>query len=390
MRKFQFLKQKIFIVLWVFIGAGLAQAKEAQWTDHMRAMRESFKELLPMVYSPDSKRVNLKQVEVQTKKLSEIAHRLEKQKMIPNDSDPSVRLMAGLFSKEVDRAYLEIKRGNWNYGRTVLKAVTGYCIACHTRNSWGPNVVGTGGLEPDFIKSLNPMGKGTFYAATRQFDRALEEFEKIISDHHFQKSYSLDWERAVRQSLTIAVRVKQDPARALSIADRVVSNLNVPYYLREEAEKWKKSLKEWQSESSRDFQTEEGAFAEVKRLMALARSFQEFPADRSADMLYLRASSVIHFLLRKFPTGKYVGEAYYLLGYSYEALRDMEIWNLHELYYSACIHQSPHTELAKSCYKSYEASVYAGYSGSGGMFVPDEIKQELGELEKLARPVGAL
>jgi tetratricopeptide (TPR) repeat protein len=376
----------------ILLSIQFVHAKDTvQWSEHMRSMQENLKEIFPVTYpKSDTEKVNLKNVEKAVKRQAETAAKLQKENSISNDKDPSLKLIAHLFSKETDRAYRETKKGNWTYGRTVLKSTTSYCIACHTRNSWGPNTQGTGGPEPGFFKNVSLMGKGTYYAATRQFDRALEEFERVISDRNFQRTHSLDWERAVRQSLAIAVRVKQDPAKAISITERVLGNQEAPFYLRQEAEKWKKSLSDWQTETLRAPQTEEGLFAEAKRLINSAKTLQEFTADRSADMVYLRASSTLHTQLMKFPAGKFVAEAYYLLGYTYEVLRDLDIWNLHELYYASCVHQNPHSDLAKNCYRSYENSIYSGYSGSGGTFLPDDVKADLKELQKLALPQGAL
>jgi hypothetical protein len=54
--------------------------------------------------------------------------------------------------------------------------------------------------------------------------------------------------------------------------------------------------------------------------------------------------------------------------------------------FESCIHKAPHTEIAKQCYHHYEKSIYQGYSGSGGVFIPKSELQKLNQLKELAMP----
>ena len=49
--------------------------------------------------------------------------------------------------------------------------------------------------------------------------------------------------------------------------------------------------------------TEEGLWAETTRLLHDARMMQQYPADRSADILYLRTSAAAHDLMGVVPDG---------------------------------------------------------------------------------------
>jgi hypothetical protein len=73
-----------------------------------------------------------------------------------------------------------------------------------------------------------------------------------------------------------------------------------------------------------------------------------------------------------------------MLGQSYEAISEMGIWDLPEVYYEACVRTAPKTEEAKRCYRDFERSIVLGFSGSAGIFIPKEERDRLNDLKALA------
>ncbi|MEK6579390.1 MAG: hypothetical protein AABZ55_09210 [Bdellovibrionota bacterium] len=375
-----------------FLGLALAPqtfSKEkdsgAKWKIKMRELETALIEIT-VDTSSDQKFNSPKyfsRIESASKKLASLAHDLVQKETTPPDADPSLSMFGALFASETQRAYKELKRGNRPYARSILRSVSGYCFACHTRNSTGPNF--TAGAFDKAAESLNTLEKAQLWAATRQFDKALDGFESIIADSGMAKTRLLDWESSVRQGLAIAVRVKNDPERAMRIVDRVIAAPTAPYFLKEHAVQWKQSIQVWKEEHPRRPTTEEGLHAEIGRLIAQAQSMQKFPADKAADIIYLRASSVIHELLQAYPAGKHSTEAFLMAGITYEALRDLNILDLHEFYYEACIRRAPQTEISRNCFHRYEETMYEGFTGSGGTSLPDDVKAKLAELDKLSK-----
>ena len=147
------------------------------------------------------------------------------------------------------------------------------------------------------------------YYAVGKFERALESYEAVLANPVARKARSIEWERALRSSLAIAVRVKKDPDRALRIVERALESPEIALFVREQARQWRASLQEWKKELGRLPSTEEGLHAEAVRLFAAAKTLQKYPADRAADVLYLRALASVHDLLSAHPDGKYAAEA---------------------------------------------------------------------------------
>jgi hypothetical protein len=106
--------------------------------------------------------------------------------------------------------------------------------------------------------------------------------------------------------------------------------------------------------------------------------------DKGGDIYYLRALSELHLLMTQQLPPQQIGETLYLTGVSYEAVKDLSIWTLHENYFESCIRTVPKTDWAKKCYKRLEESIYFGYTGSSGTNIPADVQMRLQSLQKLA------
>ena len=359
---------------------------QVQWKIKMQSLYQSLTELLTDVCSDqryyDSK--NSSRIEREIKNLSTFSHELSKDiKDTSSQADPTLQLFSGFLASETSEAYRSFRGGQQRYAREILRSIPGDCLACHSRNALGPDFNSLA-IEPG--ATLKPSERAEFFAATRQFDRAIESFQKILHGTVKPKSDSYDLEKSVNEALLIAVRHKRDPKLALSIVQSVIDNPESPKFLEEDATHWKKSLEDWAMEPARELKTEEGLHAEALRLIALAHSNQTYSMDHSQDITYLRASTVLYDLVQLAPKGKHVSEALLLLGMCYEVLNPHRMENLHNIYYESCIKNAPHTEIALTCYRRYEQSIHFGFTGSAGTHLPQEIKEKLLELWGIAMP----
>ncbi len=371
------------------VGGARARATDKSWPQKMRALESAYQTLLIDVSSDERFNApqNSKRIEKQTDEFARLARDLEPKGAPLPDSDPTIPIIAGQFAREAEEAARSLKLGHRPYAREVLKSMVNYCMACHTRSGSGPSFAS--GPSIGLLDKLSALDRGNFYTVTRRFDQALNEYDKAISDAKSSEHRPFEWEKAVRGALAIAVRVKQDPDRALSIVERVLSMPSSTVYLKDYATQWKKSLQEWKREESVKAQTAQGHHAQAVKLIAAAKTQQEYPADRSADMLYLRASAAVHSSMSMNPDDELMADNLYLAGLTYEVLNDLNLWDQHHFYYQACIVKRPHSERALQCYKHYEKSVYLGYTGSSGTHVPERVRARLKELEQAAKPEGA-
>lgn len=358
--------------------------KAIPWSGKMQSLYKTLSDVLTDVTSnrrfndPENKL----RIQMETDELARLAHDLNRKNMVRADADPTVEMVAEMLGSETKRAASELKRGHRTYARSILLSVPSYCIACHTRNSTGVEFAELP-IEPS-TKSLTPIERGEFYAASRQFDRAQDQFKLIIQDSKFAAVDVFDWQKAVHHSLAIAVRVKQDPSQAKEIVQAILKTPNAPFFMKQDAKSWLASINEWQQESPRHAASEEGLYSEAVRLLARARETQKYPMDRTADIFYLRASAATHDLLQVAPNGPHSSEAFLLAGLSYEVLNPVNLENLHELYYGACIRKAPHSPTAEICFQRLEQDITQDYTGSIGVDIPEDVRQSLENLQRLA------
>jgi len=170
-------------------------SKSPAWTEKMQGLYKTLSDLLTDVSS--SKRfndpANAYRITNEVNKVASLTHDLNAKNMAVPDLDPTVQIVAGMLAEQAKGAAAELKRGNRGYARILLRSIPGYCIACHTRNPSGPEFSKLP-LEPNPKQAkLSHVELGEFYAATRQFDRAQDEFIEVINSTEAAKNLPIDW-----------------------------------------------------------------------------------------------------------------------------------------------------------------------------------------------------
>lgn len=369
-------------IILVAVTVHASDSKSGAWKAKMGELNTALTQTMPYLYpTPDQdKKALLEKV----KKVYDLTRDLDLQSghaVKAPDDDPALPYIANLFRQDVERAYLSIKEGHEQYGKGVLRSSISYCIACHTRTKSGVEFPLLNSLNSS-MKSASWIEKIEFQAASRQFDSALTEVTRKLKEKGGMPVNSLDLERASRVALSIAVRVKKDPTRAAILAQAVAESPEATVSMKEAAKVWSRDIKDWQSGKDEKYK-------DAAELLNAAKELIKTPSTPVAfahrDVRYLRATVLMHELLKKYPDSPQVPEALYIIGRSYDAIRDLGLWSLHEMYYLACINRAPHSALAESCFKNYEDSVVLGYSGSSGVNVPAAIRHHLRDVEAKAK-----
>jgi len=230
--------------------------------------------------------------------------------------------------------------------------------------------------------TLSPIEKADLLVATRKYDEALKHMESLIASEDFLLNHPFEFESILRRYLALMIRVQGDPARALSEMDRIAASPHLPHYILEQVQGWRVSLTQWIREN-KNRKKKSTPLKQAKHLMDRASQLQQFPQDHAGDVEYLRATVLLHDLLKKHLKPEEQSEVLYLLGRAYEVLDELGSWNLHETYFEECVRKAPKTEWAKMCYSRFEASVLQGYTGSSGTHLPAYESDKLKTLKDL-------
>lgn len=359
-----------------------ATDKGPAWNVKMQELSVALNKLLPLV--SDTKAFNnptneaaIKDATSRLKKLSHQVRSLDKPA-----ADPAYESIARMLDEDLARAVSSLATGNRDYARLTIRESIGYCIQCHTQTAGGPNFPKLElGFDPS---SLSALGRGDFYAATRQFDRALESYQTGVSDSEYAKRDIFGWERAARSALAIAVRYKQSPDESLKIAKAVQKNKSAPDSLKTAAKSWTRSIADWSKQNKA--KNRETGLILAEKLINQAEARQDLSEPQ--DISYLRASAELHQWLSANPKTPAPdanrAKALLLAGRAAEATRELNFWTLHERYYELCIDSLPKSDTARSCYQLLSDSVVTGYTGSSGTNLPADVQQWLSRLSEKA------
>lgn len=351
----------------------------------MQNFKDSLAKILPLVLDSNqfNARENKEKIDSHVSSLIDISKQVVHSPVVQH-LDPSMRFISNAFSDDLQRAKESLSLGKRDYARYTLMNVTAYCIECHTRTSSGPSF-NTPELEKTIV-SLKRMERGEFLLATRQFDRAFLEFEGVIKENINSGGNLFELDRAVRYALSISIKYQRDAKKSLEVAKIIEGSARAPYYLRQSAKQWIVAIQEWKKEKYTPGGKIEDILKKCESLARLGKNAQMGFSDRGGDVYFLRALSDLHQVLVTDLKKDQLGEALYLTGVSYDAVRDLSIWSMHEDYFESCIRQVPHSKWAEKCYSKLEESVYFGYTGSAGVQLPLDVQMKLEKLQKLAMP----
>jgi hypothetical protein len=370
---------KLKLAILVLLTGAVTHAEQKSWRGKMRDVSNALSEVVPYLYPTSDK--DPKALMDKVTKLHDATEKLDVKKdhIIKNgDFDPALIYFADSFKDDIDRAYLSLKKGYSDYARYTLINSTAYCIGCHTRTSSGTQFP----LVQAFATSLKNapwIARMEFLAATRQFDAAYDEIIKELGKPAGQSLNSLDLERGAKLGLSIAIRVKQDPNQALKLTEALKNSQNISPFTRETANNWQRDIQAWKEEKPKKYSSSLEMVKDAKKLIAKAQD-----SNGHGEVSFLRASALLHNLLKSYPRSREQSEAFYLLGLSYTRLQDLGLWNLQEMYFRACILEAPHSEMAEKCYQEFKESIIVGYSGSSGIHVPPDVQSQLQHLKKMA------
>jgi tetratricopeptide (TPR) repeat protein len=354
------------------------------WPQKMQRLSAVLTDLMPFIANPKkfSAKENSEKIDRDTAELKSLSHALKIGEM-PNN-DPAMKVVSQLFDEDLDRALSALHSGNRDYARRILSDTTSYCIQCHTQTNNGPEFPK---LSMDLqVKDLKPLDRAEFLAATRQFEPALDSFKRALSEPELASRDSFAYEAAAREALGISVRVHKDPKEALTIIKSIEKNKALKAPFKKSVSSWRRTLEAWRKEKpAKGLKTPLQELGEAEALIENAKKAASDPLENSQDLVYERASGLLHDLLqRPERTDELSARALYLSGIASEATRDSSFWTMHETYYEQCIRLRPETEQARQCFAKLKDAIEAGYSGSSGTRVPPEVEKRLQNFKVLA------
>jgi hypothetical protein len=369
----------------VLISALLPLASPAR-AQHERgptqqAMRVIFTQLqiaLPLAVDSDAFRdpKQAPRIREALEKLADAAHGLDEH---GKGFDAGGRYLARSLERDARRALDHFRDGRYDSAEFFIGQLTESCIGCHSRlPSPGDAPMARGFASRADVTHLDPLERARLDVATRQFDDAARTLEAVLASRDVPPFELLG---PITDYLTICVRVLEDPARPVPVLQRFARREDLWSALRGDVEVWVRYLPELAKREMPGDPVEQ-----AEKLISEGRHLILFPSDRRALIHYLFASKLLHgYVSTHREPGATLARAYYLLGLA-ESRIGPNFWiSQAEFYLETAVRMAPASDVGRDAFALLEEETLAGYTGSGGLQLPEDVEAHLRELRELIR-----
>ena len=294
-------------------------------------------------------------------------------------NDHDFAYLSGSLLRDVNQARSWFEQGRLRETGFVINHLVENCFACHTKLPASQKSRPPIQIDAHTLHALKPQDRVRLLVATRQFDQALQVFEKLTSTPsssktgHFTSRLFIDY-------LKTALVVAQDPARAARVIRKAATHDQQALFVRSHLQAWVQDLEELAKTKELGLTGVGPAKSRIDR----ARAAMRYGSDQAGAIHLITASAQLHRTLRQSLPRSQQAEVLYLLGFV-ESLLGHSFWLTESRYFlEAAIRAQPHDTVAMQAYTLLEEQITLGYTGSRGTNIPADVTSWLGELRLLA------
>jgi hypothetical protein len=271
--------------------------------------------------------------------------------------------------------------GNKAFARWQLAATTSVCLSCHSQTPTRDQAFGEF-LDDKMFSSK--ADKAEFLFATKSFQKAAKLNDELILGYPKNNVKPEQVDNALERQVTYYTRIERKIPEALAKLKVYQNKEELPVYLKNNLASWTEQLKVLEKEkplSGRTASAEEVLKYARKNLEPVATA-KSLEAINPFLVSNLYTSGLLYEYLQTHPISNDTPEVLYWLAVADRSQSDNFFYSLADLYLRECILNFSASPMAKKCYKEYENEMLAGYSGSSGLHLPDEVKKELEQLKE--------
>lgn len=279
------------------------------------------------------------------------------------------------YLRETQRA---IDDKNLDYARTRLYGLGSICASCHTQDTKLRTLFAGAGRE----RFPSDIAYAEFNFLTRNYDMAEKYFERDLRSAAVKTEY--DVIRPLQRLIVIYTQIKNQPGAGADLLSKFVDLPAHTELTRQELKGWIAGLRVLESRGADKVAAP--AFAEIEARVRdiLGPLNQPLPvirvtADQEIQRLWL-SGLLYHYLNRK-PLSDEVPKLLYWLAVNDRVVGYSYYFSLADLYLKECVYSHAQHPYAQRCYAEFQEYVSFAYSGSGGTFIPPELKQEMRNMQ---------
>ncbi len=263
--------------------------------------------------------------------------------------------------------------------RRLVHDAVEVCIACHTRvPSRRDSPLARDFLDTGQMEGLPAEDRARLQVATRRFDDALHTLEGLLAGTRDPDTF----ERAAREYLVVALRVKGDPRRARQAFSQLAAGGGVEDARRRRLESWVGALQR--------LEIDPPVAGDLDTARALVREAETRRDAAVGDPLVLQvaASRLLYEYLDRGEGSVVEGaEAYYLLGLTHYRIEPGAPLPRAELFLEKAVRTAPGSEHARRALALLRVKLTEQYAAAPGA-MPPEIVDHLRLLQELVESPG--
>lgn len=274
-------------------------------------------------------------------------------------------------------------KGNKTYSLWLLRTNLGNCVACHTQLP-AQSTQFTTGKKSKYM--VNTFQEGEFLYVIRNFDKALEMYNKSLTEFPENKISAQDLDTVITRKVFYYTRVKRDLAGLSQSLNADLANKNLlpgtSVLLKSYSQAAQTLAKQKVPSLKTDKEVRRYAETVLKKEMSGELNYE----DATKNLQNLQLSGFLYEYLDKNQNTALKPDIYYWLSFCESRWEKGLQDSLPESYLKKCVNEFPQSAVAPKCLKEYEDLVTFGFTGSSGTNIPADVEAELQNLRDKVNP----
>lgn len=345
--------------------------------DVMQRLAGDVRLLMPLMYRPENS-VNSNEMKLILQTIGNMRDHLGQVEtaLVPRSETYQTSLQ--ILTDQLDQAETELEGGQVEYGMSLLRSATSVCASCHVQDDrtakW---------LAPSGEIMNDPFAAGEFFFMTRQYDRSYDAFVSWLGE---QRSLPYDKRTltAFQRLLITSLQIRRSPDDINRLLNSYIHREDVGYMLRTQLVAWRDGVEELQSLT--DISGHPGPQALRQLAVEWLTSNEKeglahvyLPENSRPRIVWLRGELYRALTLEN--DRSMVPRWLYWLAVSDRLLEYRFFYSLADMYLRQCMLEYSNEPVARQCYREYENYIEFFYSGSGGTYIPEDVRSELKSLK---------
>ncbi len=349
----------------------------AEFRPHMRAVYTSLMTIFPLALTQSSfaNKDNAKTIQDNLNLIAEHAKLINQ---IAGKDEKGHAFLSTQLERNARQAALKFRDGYQDQAHFFVEELYDTCLSCHTSRTSSADSQFTMDFTKDVnMEALGTFGKAKFLSLSRQFEKALDEYERIFASNELSLEELLHFDPFV-DYLVLAVRVKSEPDRVIKTFAEI-SKKPLPGMIKRDLEVWIAALKK-----IKGVKKNQTSLQYARTLLKDAKAVMEYPRDRGGIVYYIFASKYLKESLEQGKLNpKDRAETYYELGICELGIGEPFLATESGMYLEEAIRLAPKASFARKAFGLYEENLLYGYTGSSGTSLPADERAKLDELRKM-------